>query len=167
MKSDKNEYSADLQIDKYKLSEEWEDQSLLYMKWAERYAQAIYERDRLKEKMDLVKAQIDLYIRKNPNQYGFDTKPKPTEAAITNTILNEEEYQEAVEDYLLAKKNVNILQGVKDAMEHKKKALEAETSLWIGNYYSDPKVPEKAKEDSSRKTSEELRKGLPRRRRTK
>ena len=161
--AEETEYNEDLKIDKYHLDEEWEDQPLLYMKWAERYAEAIHERDQLKEKMDLIRAQIDIEIRINPNTFGFDRDKKPTESAISNRILEEEEYQTATEEFLSAKKSVNILQGVKEAMEHKKKALEAETSLFIGGFYSEPKIPQKAREDSSKAITESIRRRLPRR----
>lgn len=158
MADERTEYQEDLSIDKHRLDVEWEDQPSIYMKWAERYSEAVYERDRLKEKLDLIKAQLDTEIRRR-----YSTGKKPTEAAITNEIIDTDDFQDATEDYLQAKKDVNILGGVKEAMEHKKKALEAETSLWIGEYYSEPKISEKAREMSSKDVSENVRKTLRRR----
>jgi hypothetical protein len=165
MATKKTEYTNDLSIDRDKLEEEWEDQALLFMKWGERCVEALYTRDQLKEKLDWTKADIDDEIRNDPGAFGFDKKP--TETAISSQVQLNKRFIKATDDYLKAKKDVGILQVAKEAMEHKKKALEAETSLWIGNYYSDPKIPERAKEDSSRKVSEQVRKSLPIRRRKK
>jgi len=161
MDEQRNEYQEDLAIDKYHLENEWDEQALLFMKWAERHVEALHIRDSLKDKMDLVKAQIDMNIRSEPVKFGFDKKP--TEAAISNCIIEDVEYQKISAEYLQAKKDVNILQAVKEAMEHKKKALEAETSLWIGGFYSNPKIPDIARRTAEDQVSEDVRKSLKRR----
>lgn len=156
--SDKSEYQLDLEVNRDRLDEEWEDQPQLYMKWAERLVEAIYERDRAKEKLDFVKANIDSKIRANPRDFGFDKKP--TESAILNKIIVDDEYQQVLEVYLKTKRSVGILQGVKEAMEHKKKAIEGEVTLWVGEYFSEPRVSGTVKEKSSREVTEKIRRRL-------
>ena len=135
-----SEYQEDLKIDKYSLHEQWEIQPSLYIKWAEKSAEAMYERDKAKELLDLISAEVEFEIRNNPQNYGL--KEKPTESAIKSKIIIDEKYIKSNENYLLSKKNAAIISGVLVALEHKKKALEAEVSLWLGGYYSEVKVPQ-------------------------
>jgi len=135
-----SEYQEDLEIDKYNLHEQWEIQPSLYIKWAEKSAEAMYERDKAKEQLDLISAEVEFEIRNNPLNYGL--KEKPTESAIKSKIIIDEKYIKSNENYLLSKKNAAIISGVLVALEHKKKALEAEVSLWLGGYYSEIKVPQ-------------------------
>ena len=129
-------YEYDLNIDKYSLDLEWEKQAQLYMKWSERYAEAVRNRDRAKEKLELVRAAIDEDIRLNPEKYGFDKKP--TESAISAMIIKSDKYIEANRVFIESTKEMNVLAGAKEAMAHKKKALESITQLWLGGYYAAP-----------------------------
>ena len=123
------------------------------MKWSSTLAVAMYERDRLKEKIDIRRSKIDHKIRANPDLY-FESDKKPTEASITATINQNETIITMNED--LAKKNfnVNILSGVKVALEHKKKMLEIEANLYLNGYFSNPKVSGKLAEDDKKKVDE-------------
>ena len=82
------EYERDLKLDRDNLDREWEKQATLFMKWAERHAEALYERDRKKEKLDLVRAELDASLRANPELFGFDKKP--TESAISAWIISQD-----------------------------------------------------------------------------
>lgn len=131
-------FKDDLIVDKYNLHLEWEKQPSLYMKWAELHANALQDQDRAKEQLDLVRANVDSKIRKNPDEYGLE---KVTESAISACIPKQEEYQVAQSALIEAKRNVAVLAGAKEAMAHKKKAIEMLTQLVIFGYYSDPKIP--------------------------
>jgi len=155
-----NEYENDLKINKYKLHEEWELQPELYAKWATRVAEALFERDQMKEELDLVKAEIDGEIRRNPSEFGFDKKP--TEVAILNCIIESKKFQNITNKFLEAKRSYNIMLGVKEAMEHRKKALESETSLWIGGYYSEPRLPKEAENIKNEASKERIRRRMRR-----
>jgi len=153
-------YKDDLKIDKTKLDVEWEFQSLLFMKWAEAHAQAIFERDKVKEQLDFVRSEIDENIRVDFESYGFDKKP--TEAAISAKIIMTAKYKVMYEKLAEANKNVNILAGAREAMNHKKKALENITQLWTMGYFSDPKIPNKIKDDSDIKNKRNMREDIDR-----
>lgn len=135
-------YSKDIAIDKSQLDYEWLRQSLLYFKYSELYANAIFERDKAKERLEVVKAKIDLDIRKSPEEYGIS---RITEGAIASAITLDEEYVEAKNDYLNAVKEVNILAGVKGALEHKKSALETLAKLYLSGYWGEAKIPAEAR----------------------
>jgi len=158
-------YKDDLRIDKYSLDTEWEKQPMVYMKWAENYAEAVFERDKAKRALELVKAKIDSDIRQNPEKYGFDKKP--TEAAIVSEIVQSAEYQDVYDEFIQANKRMNILAGAKEAMSQRKKALESLTDLMIAGYYSQPYVKLEAREKIADEGSMEVRKLLKKNKRIK
>ena len=147
-------YKEDLQMDKHSLDSEWERQALLYMKWAEEYADAVLTRDRAKEKVELVQAEL---YKEIVESYIKEGEKKPTEGAITNITIGKVKFKEANSEYFEAKKNAEILAGAKEAMQHKKKALESMTHLWLGSYYAEPKIPAEAKKESFEKNDEDMK----------
>ena len=153
-------YHEDLKIDNHSLDREWEKQALLYMEWSEKYAQAVLERDRAKERMELVRAELYEEI---VNSYLNAGQKKPTETAIANEILSRSEYKKVNSNYAESVKNMNILAGAKEAMAHKKKALESMTQLWLGGYYAEPKIPSEAKEKVFERDKKRMRKSFKKR----
>ncbi len=121
-----------LKIDKDNLDIEWGRQPRLFQEWSEKLANAIYERDKKKQELEELKAELDSDIRKNPSSYGLD---KVTESAISSTIVRNEKYKEKYDEVIDAVKRVNILTGIRDALEHKKSALKHLTNLFLANYY--------------------------------
>jgi len=148
---DSNEYYEDLKVDIHSLDHLWAIQPQLYMKWAERHAKAIAERDRLKERLELVKAEVSADVRRNPADYSIE---KLTEAAVHAAVISDEKVRKVSEQLIRAAEVVNILAGAKEGMNHKKSALETLAKLWLGSYYSEPDIPQEAKEVSSSKTRE-------------
>lgn len=147
-------YKEDIKIDRFSLDTEWEQHPSKFMEWAEKSVEAQFERDKAKEQLDLIKAQIDLEIRERV------TEKKLTEAAISNMVLINPKYQEASSKFREAVNDAKILDVAKDAFEHKKKALEKITDLWISGYWSDPKVTKEAKDRISSDRSYEQRMAL-------
>lgn len=130
-------YKDDLKINKYELDEEWLKQPMVFIQWAEEYVNAQADRDRRKEQLDLIKAELDNEIRSNPEKYGL---AKVTEGAIQNLILTEGSFRDAQDKYLEAVKNAKILDVAKEAFDHKKKALEALTQLFLSGYFMSDKA---------------------------
>ena len=126
-------YKDDLKIDKYALDEEWLRQPTLFINWAEEYVEAQADRDRKKEQLDLIKAELDNAIRSEPEKFGLS---KVTEGAITNIIIMEGSYRDANDKYLTDIKQAKILDVAKEAFDHKKKALEALTQLFLAGYFA-------------------------------
>lgn len=161
-----NEYKVDQSIDEYNLIAELKKQSMLYMKWAKRCALAVKEKARAEENLKVVRAEckkeldekraeIDADIRTNLEKYGF--KSKPTETAISGCIIRRPEYKEvdqkgiekvkeAFEDLLIKIEAEETLSGAKVAMSHKKTSIEYISQLWLGGYYSEPKIPKEMKD---------------------
>lgn len=151
-------YEDDLKIDMFSLHEEWIKQSNLFMEWAEQYADAIFVRDKEKELLDLTKAEIDSEIRLDPEAFHLNKKPKPTESSIAACVIQDERYKEQKKAYLEAVKEANIINGAKEAMNHRKAALENLTKLWIAGYYSDHMQGDDSIREAARKKAEDREK---------
>ncbi len=144
-----SEYAGDLKINKHKLDDELVNQSGLYMKYAEQNAEALFDRDRAKENLDVVRAEIDSEIRNNWEAFGFEKKP--TETAISGCIMQDEKYREANGDLIEKNRDTNILAAAKEAMNHKKSALSNLVALYLAGYYSEVPMPKDKKEDITEK----------------
>lgn len=135
-----SEYNDDLKIGFSKLHINWRDQSTNYMKWSEKWVNAVSYRDHIKENLDVLKAELDAKYRQE-----LSTDKKPTEVAISSAITNDEDYKLQQQQLIDANETVNLLVSAKGAFEHRKKALEGLTQLWVNGYWSDPKIPSEAK----------------------
>lgn len=58
-----SEYNEDLKIDFNSLEKCWQNQASNYMKWSEKWANAVAERDRAKELVEVVRAEVDGEVR--------------------------------------------------------------------------------------------------------
>jgi len=139
----RRDYKDDLNIDIYNLPMEWEAQPQLFIYWAEEHAYAMQRRDKAKEQLDLLRAQIDSDLRLNFGEYGFAAKP--TETAIASAILQQPTYIEAQNKLAEEQLNVNLMLAAKSGMETKRKALENLTSLQIAGFYGANTAPAESK----------------------
>lgn len=131
-------YEDDMRIDEDALDVELLEQPSLMTKYSRLLAEAKLERDLAKEELDLMRATIDLDIRDNPEKYQLS---KVTENAINNCILMEEQYQDVQKKYNQDNYEVNVLQGIINAIEHRKSALENLVKLYGQNYFAGPAIP--------------------------
>jgi len=155
-------FKDDIIIDKFQLEEEWQKQPYLFEKWSTRYAEAVDEKDRLKLKIEVVKADIENDIRNDPKKFGLGDKP--TVNAIAAVVTTNEDVVTLTGAYLDAVKNSNILQGVKEAMNHRKSALENLVKLFLNSYYTKPDAPaefvQKIEEEVAAESQEKIKKKL-------
>ena len=140
---DESTYKDDLFIDKFNLDLEWLKQAMLFVKWAERWAQAVERRDRAKQLLEVVKAEIYSKIRADPQVYKLPSKP--TESTINSYIITTKKHKEAFDSLIERNREVNILASAKEAMNHKRKALEYVTQLMLGGFYANPSIDGKAR----------------------
>jgi len=144
-------YEDDMYIADDELDLEFLGQPALMAKYSRELAEARRDRDLAKEALDLKKAEIDLDIRDNPGNYHLE---KVTVAAVEACILMEEDYQIAQKTVHDANFEVNVLQGVVSAIEHRKSALEHLVKLYGQNYFAGPAVPHDLSEIRKVKTEE-------------
>ncbi len=145
-----NKYEEDLYIDDQALDFEWLDQPNLMFKYTRLHAKAKKELDRVKEKMDMVIAELDRDIRSNPGVFGID---KITETIIRNTIILQKKYTKVKKELIEAQYEVHMIGGAVSAVEHRKQALENMSKLLALEYFAGPKVPR----DLSDRTAKEKR----------
>lgn len=143
-------YKEDLQIDMNSLESEWEKQPVIFIHWAEGLAEANKEKDRTKQQLEIVTAELDKEARTSGEvveEYG-----KLTETAIKGWIVLQDSFQQAQEDYNEAKHEAAILSAAVSAMEQKKSALENLVKLWAAGYYSTPREPNMDKNIQEKRT---------------
>lgn len=145
------DYEQDIIIDDSALDLEWLDQPALFLKYSRNLAQCNQRLDEYKQNLDIVKAEADSNIRKNPDKYKID---KITEAVVTNLILQDEDYQEAYKAYLNAKYEVDIATGAVRAFDQRKSALENLVKLHGQSYFAGPKLPRDLSAERSKKNAD-------------
>ena len=145
MSNEEIDYEQDMELKQHGLDFEWLRQSSLYLKYSVLYADLASYRDEAKEELQRIDAKTDLEIRSNYGEYGFETRP--TEAAIKAVILQDAGHIKAANELILATREVNIVQGAKVALDHKKSALERLSTLYLSGYWADPRIPKEAKNE--------------------
>ena len=143
MKDKMQTFEVDLAIDENRLDDEWVDQPSLYFKWAAKLADARRDLEAFKSAMDIVKAEFYLNVRKNPEEFELT---KPSEKTIESTVIGQPDYKSGQELIIQAKHKVDVIQAAVTSMDHRRKALEGLVSLYLANYFSNPKAP-KGSED--------------------
>ena len=161
------DYEKDISIDESGLDIEWLDQPSLMFKYAKNAAQMKKELDQAAERINVIKAEIDFKVRKDPDKFGV---AKITNDAIFAVVQKQEAYEEAVEEHLEAKYEYDIAKAAVSAVDQRKSALENLVKLHGQQYFAGPSVPrdiskeweDKAKE---KKTDAGVAKKLKRKRR--
>jgi len=131
-------YEKEIEIDPEALDVEWLQQASLFLKYSEAAAQARREVDRLKEKLDVVRAKLDKEIRENPGAFGVK---KITESVVSNTIAIQEAYREVYKELIDAKYEADLLGKVVLAFDQRKSALENLVRLYGQGYFAGPQEP--------------------------
>jgi len=132
------DYNKDVSIDESALDIEWLEQPSLMMKYGIHRADLQLEVERTKERIEIVKAELDKSIRSAPDSYDI---PKVSESAITNTILLQPQYQKAKEAYRKLKHELDYAWAASNAIDSKKSALENLVKLHGQQYFAGPKMP--------------------------
>jgi hypothetical protein len=131
-------YEEDMYIDESALDIELLDQPSLMAKYSRLLAEAKRDRDIAKEALDLKKAEINLDVRDHPQNYSLE---KVTVDSVEACILQQDDYKEALKELNDANYEVNVLQGVVSAIDHRKSALENLVRLYGQNYFAGPAIP--------------------------
>ena len=74
--------------------------------------------------------------------------------------MQDPKYIAASDNYLKAFKEAKVLEIATRAFEHRKRALEHLTKLFLNNYYAEPYVPKKAEDAVHSKTRQEINEKL-------
>jgi hypothetical protein len=131
-------YENDLKIDDSALDLELLDQAMLFMRYAKHYAETRRILDEVKQALDVVKAETDSNIRKNPEKYGLE---KVTDKAIEAIILTDANCKKANQKFLDAKFELDMASNATQAMQIRKESLENLVRLNGQQYFAGPSVP--------------------------
>lgn len=153
-------YQEDIKIDIDQLDQEWIKQASLYQYYAKQEAMALYKRDQLAEALALTQAQLDGEIRLDPKKHGFESKP--TEAAILNSIKQNPFYIKDSRILMKATCKAKIIGSAVRSFDHKKKALEKLSDLYLSGYWAGPKIKSEAQELYGKQTRMDLEDSLRR-----
>lgn len=126
-------------IDIGALDTEWLEQPKLYHKWAGKLAEARLREDEAKQRLELIKANLDKQIREDPD--GFELL-KITEASVAATILKQPEHKKAQKAVNQCRYITNMVQAAVSTLDHRRRALENLVMLHGRDYFSKPTVPE-------------------------
>ena len=144
------DHKRDVGINEDALDREWVRQPQLAMQYAEAAVKAQAEMDGAKERLELVKADLDKRMR----QLLTGGDKKPTETVIASAVLLHDECKEASANYLEAKRVFGILRAAADAIcDQRKAALENLVKLFGMGYFSTPTARSKDGEEGLRKST--------------
>lgn len=132
------DYESDVTIDETSLDVEWLEQPRLMLKYAREAAHARAEADKAKERLEVTRAELDRNIRHDPDGYGIG---KITETVVQNTIVAEDAYRKAHEEFIDAQHEAEMARYAVRAMEQRKDALENLVRLHGQQYFAGPRVP--------------------------
>lgn len=125
-----------LDVDMYSLDKEWSEQANNYHIYAKKVSEARFEYSKKKAMLDLVKAELSLDIRSNPDKYKL---PKTTEDTINAAVTVHDRTKVAQQELFDSKKELDDLEAILSALDHKKYALQDMVQLFLSDYFSTPR----------------------------
>lgn len=128
-------FKDDIKISIYQLDKAAIEQPDLYEEWSKKWADAVFERDKLKESLTVKKAEIDSLIRQSPNKFGWAQEKAPTEVWINQKLTLNADIMNLNQLLIEAQYTVNIMASAKETIEHRGKAMSILTELYKGNYF--------------------------------
>lgn len=132
-----------LEIDQYRLDDEWNNQPQVYARYALKAADARRSWDESKANLEVVKAELDRDIRKNPEKYDL---LKITETQISSTIVLQDDYKVANEEVIRTHHDMDVVNAFVQALDQRKSALSKLVDLFLADYFSKPKASATARD---------------------
>lgn len=145
-------YEKDMYIDDDSLDIEILNQPELMVRYAQHAAELRSERDRLKEKLDLVKSQVEKDIRDDPESYDLE---KTTDKVVESAVIRTEDYQLTLNEYLSAKYEADVAGGTVSAVDARKTSLELLVKLHGQQYFAGPKIPRDLTSERKKKSEDD------------
>jgi hypothetical protein len=145
-------FQNEVSIDKFALDEECSREGTLYWKWAKLQADQGDVVRKLKEKLEVVDAEIEKGVRFDPKAYGID---KITESAVSMVITLHPTHREVMDAYIDAKYTYDLYVAACRSLDKKTGGLQDEVRLYLNNYYKDRNFPEQVKQQQTVRYEEE------------
>lgn len=132
------EFEADRKIDPHALDIACLEQPYLFFKYAEKAIDARTAADQAKLRKEIIEAELDIKVRRNPGKYGLE---KVTDPSVKAAVLRHPKYSAAMGEWLTARDTQAVLEQAVGAMEMRKRMLEALVTLHGQGYFSVPNAP--------------------------
>lgn len=126
-------YKEEIKINRFKLDLACENQSSLYLQYAEELSTVKSELNELKNKVKIVRAEVELNIRRNP-----PPDLKITEAVIAGLVEIDGKVKEVEQELINKQNEVNHLVAIVESFAQRKDMIRDLVSLQIAGFYSDP-----------------------------
>jgi hypothetical protein len=129
-----------LKIDRHSLDVEVIRQPSRFFDVCEKLVMAISRKDQANDALKAVSAEISLEVRRQLEKVvGKDKKPvKVTEGRVDAEIRQRPEFQSAKEAWLLAVRDAELWQAMKEAYMQRGWMLKELSNLYASNYFSTP-----------------------------
>lgn len=124
-------------LDPNRLDAEWVEQPRLYHVHAVKLADARETWERAKAGRDVVTAELDRFVRRDPAAFGLE---KVTESGVEKAVILQIRHKDATEKVITAKHGMDVMQAMVDALDHRKRALEKLVDLRLAHYFSEPRA---------------------------
>ena len=128
--------NENLTIDPSQLDEEWLQQPLLFDEAQEESADCLRARDKWKETLVNLEAELALDIRNNFENY--ELKKAPAQAIVDDLLTTDPRVADVRTELIQANHDLALANNAVRSFEMRKKALEKLTDLHISNYFSVP-----------------------------
>lgn len=135
--------SNNFQINPNRLDFELTRQPELFYSYATELAKARNKVAELKAAIEVLKADLAVDIRNDPQAFGLQ---KVTEAGVEAAIVQQTSHQKALAGYNRAKFEMDIAQVAVDSMEQKGTALGGLVKLHGQSYFATPAVDQTSRE---------------------
>ena len=156
-------FESDNKINKYDLLDALLKQSQLFYEGSKRASDAEVETAEAKDRLEMVKGDVDLRIRKNPKRYKLPEGKNP-EGAIKATILKDKKVRRYTKEYFKALRSEKTLSDARKSFQQRKNMLESLTTLNIQLHFAEPRANGTRRgELSNRQAQEDIRSSLKRR----
>jgi hypothetical protein len=132
------------QVDDDQLVEEWIEHPARVFYYARLAADIQKLLDEARRHDEVLRADLSLEVRKNPEQFGLQ---KTTEGLINAVIESDEAVQAAAMKIIKLKNELEYAKAAVTALESKKKALECIVQLHATSYFAAPKTPKSHSDD--------------------
>lgn len=152
---DNFDYENDKDIDPNALDIECLEQANIYMRYAEKLADAKQALTKAKEALDITDTIIIREIRKDPESHGLDPK-KVTETAMKAIAKLDERHEKAFHTELELQHEVDVLSGAVKAMDYRKAALGDLVRLMGAQYFAAPAEPRDLGNEVGKKAKQRL-----------
>lgn len=126
----------DLKVDLNGLDENAVNQAILYAEYSLLWVEAIKARDDLKRNLELLRSDLDEMIRAEPNKYGWEKDKAPTEAFVSQRIINDPDYIDLNDQLAKSQYEVNVTAVIKESFDKRGHSINVLKDLYIGNYFS-------------------------------